>query len=215
MPNPLTIEKLKLYIFYAFRGLLIITAIFALAHFHWREAAFLCFTLFLTFLPQIIEGKTGIDYPGELEILILLFIIGSIYLGEMHAYYDKFPWWDTLLHSFSGIIIGGIGFSIIFILNKSKKIVFKLSPGFVCLFAFCFAVAIGVLWEIFEFAMDQTFGLNMQRSGLVDTMGDLILDSVGALLFSLIGYFHIKHDIKIFNWLEKKFFKLNPELKKN
>lgn len=128
MPNPLTIEKLKLYIFYAFRGLLIITAVFALAHFHWREATFLGFTLFLTFLPQIVEGKTGIDYPGELEILILLFIIGSIYLGEMHAYYDKFPWWDTLLHSFSGIIIGGIGFSVVFILNKSKRVGFKLSP---------------------------------------------------------------------------------------
>lgn len=46
-------------------------------------------------------------------------------------------------------------------------------------------------------------------------MGDLILDSVGALLFSLIGYFHMKHDIRMFDWLEKKFFKLNPELKKN
>lgn len=214
MPNPDKIEQFRKYIFLAFRGLLIITALFAVFHFHWKELIFLSFILFMTFLPRIIEGKTGIDYPGELEIVILLFIMASIYLGEMHGYYTRYPWWDTLLHSLSGIIIGGIGFSIVFILNKSKRIVFKLSPGFVCLFAFCFAVAFGALWEIFEFTMDKIFGLNMQRSGLVDTMKDLIVDCAGALLFSVAGYFHIKRELKMFDWFEKKFFKLNPELKK-
>ena len=29
---------------------------------------------------------------------------------------------------------------------------------------------IGAVWEIFEYGMDQTFGLNMQKSGLDDTM---------------------------------------------
>ena len=38
----------------------------------------------------------------------------------------------------------------------------------------CFAITIGALWEVFEFGMDQLFGLNMQKSGLLDTMGDLI-----------------------------------------
>lgn len=210
----LNIEQFRRYIFWGFRILLIVTIVFAAFHQHWKEIAYLLFILFLTFLPQILEAQTGIDYPGELEILILLFIIASIYLGEMHAYYEKFPWWDMLLHAVSGIIIAGIGFSVVFILNKSKKLVFKLSPGFVCLFAFCFAVAFGTLWEIFEFAMDQTFGLNMQKSGLLDTMWDLIIDCAGALVFSILGYFHIKRQITVFQWFEKKFFKLNPELKK-
>ena len=65
------------------------------------------------------------------------------------------------------------------------------------LFSFSFAIAIGVVWEIFEFFMDISFGLNMQKSGLIDTMGDLIVDSLGALLASGIGYFYlrIKHTL--------------------
>lgn len=34
----------------------------------------------------------------------------------------------------------------------------------------------------------------MQKSGLVDTMWDLVVDAGGAFVASLIGYFHIKLD---------------------
>ena len=33
---------------------------------------------------------------------------------------------------------------------------------------------------MFEFFMDRTFGLNMMKSGLNDTMGDLIVNCLGA-----------------------------------
>ena len=60
------------------------------------------------------------------------------------------------------------------------------------LIAFCFALSIGALWEIFEFTMDQVFGLNMQKSGLVDTMWDLIVDMGGALIGASAGFFWLK-----------------------
>jgi len=47
--------------------------------------------------------------------------------------------------------------------------------------------SIGALWEVFEFGMDQIFGMNMQKSGLVDTMGDLIVDAIGAGLAAMSG----------------------------
>jgi hypothetical protein len=62
---------------------------------------------------------------------------------------------------------------------------------FVALFAFMFALGLGALWEIFEFAMDSIFGLNMQKSGLVDTMWDLIVDTVGALIIALLGFSYL------------------------
>ena len=114
MSNKDKVEQFKKYIFLAFRGLLIATAVFAVISGHWKEVIFLSFTLFMTFLPQMLEDKTGIDYPGEFEIVILFFIMASIYLGEMKGFYTKYTWWDTLLHSFSGAIIGGIGFSVVF-----------------------------------------------------------------------------------------------------
>jgi len=208
------LERFKRIIFWSFRIMLIVTAVVSIFLGHWREAAFSIFALFCTFLPSLLEFKLEIDYPSELEIAVLLFIIGSLYLGELHEYYEKFPWWDILLHTISAMIVAGIGLSIVFVLNESKRLAFKLSPVFVCLFAFCFAVAVGTIWEIYEFAMDQIFGLNMQKSGLMDTMWDLIVDCIAALIFSIIGYFHIKRNINFFQKIEQKFFKLNPELKK-
>ncbi len=39
--------------------------------------------------------------------------------------------------------------------------------------------------------MDLTFGLNMQKSGLNDTMGDLIINGLGGALASLTGYLYL------------------------
>ena len=61
-----------------------------------------------------------------------------------------------------------------------------------CLLAFAIAVTVGAMWEIFEFLMDLWFGLNMQKSGLTDTMGDLIVDVIGAGIASWIGYAYLR-----------------------
>ena len=45
---------------------------------------------------------------------------------------------------------------------------------------------------IFEFGVDQILGFNMQKSGLVDTMWDLIVDSIGAFFASLLGFLYLK-----------------------
>lgn len=207
------INKIKLFILWGFRAVLVIAMIVALCLHDWKNFFFLIFISIVTFLPDMLERKLRIDYPGELDILVLFFITASMFLGELHDFYTKYAWWDVMLHSLSGIAIGGIGFSLIFILNRHEKVALKLSPAFVAVFAFCFAMAVGGLWEIFEFAMDQAFDFNMQRSGLVDTMWDLILDAIGAFLFSLVGYLHIVGNISVFNRMEKKFFKCNPEFK--
>lgn len=59
-------------------------------------------------------------------------------------------------------------------------------------FAFCFAVMIGAVWEIWEFTLDQLFGLNTQKSGLVDTMWDLIVDAGGAIIGAGAGWAYLK-----------------------
>jgi uncharacterized membrane protein YjdF len=86
-----------------------------------------------------------------------------------------------------------------------------LRPGFVAFFAFCFSVAIGALWEVFEFAMDQSFGMNMQKpflgdpSGLTDTMWDLVVDAIGALTICTIGYHCMKRNIEspVERWIQR------------
>lgn len=61
--------------------------------------------------------------------------------------------------------------------------------------------------------MDSLFRLNMQKSGLVDTMWDLIVDAGGALLASIIGYFYIKRSKgPLLKRILGKFFEKNPWL---
>ncbi|MDY0302370.1 MAG: hypothetical protein RBR98_01115, partial [Candidatus Moranbacteria bacterium] len=64
-------------------------------------------------------------------------------------------------------------------------------PILISLFSLSFSVFIGVLWEIFEFFMDYLFGFTMQKSGLVDTMTDLMVDVIGALIVSVAGFFYL------------------------
>jgi len=166
--------------------------------------------LILTFLPYLFERTYRVNLPIEFEFVIILFLYASLFLGEIHAYYTKFWWWDVVLHTSSGIALGFAGFLIMYVLYYKDKV--KAKPIWIAIFAFCFAVAIGAVWEIFEFAMDQFFGLNMQKSGLIDTMWDLIVDSIGAMLTSFIGYFYVRgKKTPLFTRFLQKFTKENPK----
>jgi len=206
------IDKIKLGISLVLKIFLFIAVSIAIVKGDWKDVSLVSFALFLTFLPDIIERKMRIEYPSEFEIMILIFIYASIYLGETQYFYEKFWWWDVFLHSLSGVIIGGLGFLLVYILNREKGVAFELSPIFVAIFSLCFAVSIGVIWEIIEFTIDTVFKLNMQKSGLVDTMWDLIIDFLAALAVSFSGYMYLKGDVNIFQNIEKKIFKNNPSL---
>lgn len=159
-------------------------------------------SLVLTFYPNILEKRFRVYLPSEIQVIITLFIFAAQYLGEIKNFYELFWWWDIMLHTTSGFVLGIIGFMFVYLLNKNYNTNVTLSPLFIALFAFCFAVMIGAIWEIYEFSMDRLIGLNMQKfrvpgqDGLVDTMIDLIVDSIGALLVSLIGYLKIKENKK-------------------
>jgi len=167
--------------------------------------------LFLMFLPAIVEHNYKITLPTEFEFLIVFFIFGSLFLGETFNYYHKFWWWDIFLHGMSSIILGYIGFLILYVLYSEKLI--KAKPLMLVLFSFSFAVALGAIWEIFEYFMDQSFGLNMQKNGLHDTMEDLIMDALGALFSSIFGFIYLKFHK---GWIIKDwiltFIKENPRL---
>lgn len=157
-------------------------------------------TLVLTFYPNILERRFRVYLPSFIQVIITLFIFAAQYLGEIRNFYERFWWWDIMLHTTSGFILGIIGFMFVYLLNKNYDTNVTLSPIFIALFAFCFAVMIGVLWEVYEFSMDRLVGFNMQKfreagqDGLIDTMLDLIVDSIGAFVVSVLGYLNIKEN---------------------
>lgn len=170
-------------------------------------------TFILTYYPSILEKQFGVYLPNTLQIVITLFIFAAQVLGELHGFYDKISWWDTMLHTTSGIVLGIIGFLFVYLLNEKGNKNVNLSPAFVILFAFCFAMTMGVFWEFFEFGADRLFGMNMQKfryegqDGLVDTMCDLVVDAIGATVACVGGYIYIKksNDVLLTNYFKKWF----------
>lgn len=154
-------------------------------------------------IPSFVERKWSIDIPNRMEIMFYIFLYCAIYLGEVRNFYYLIPYWDTVLHAFSGAMLGALGFSLVIFLNESERLDISLSPFFIALFAFSFALAAGAVWEIYEFLADGLMSLNMQkfaledgtiligRDAVSDTMKDLITDGVSALGMSIFGYFSI------------------------
>ena len=204
------------------------------------ENVFLCIlTLILFLLPTIFEKSLQIDLPNALEIIILLFIFAAEILGEIRAFY-----------TINGFLCAAIGFSLVDMCNRHKRVSLSLSPVYMAIVAFCFSMTIGVLWEFFECTMDQFFLLDMQKDtvvnvissvnldptggntpvaikgitdvivvcgdeqiplgvggyldiGILDTMKDLWVNFIGAVVFSILGYFYVKSRGK--GWFARNF----------
>lgn len=170
--------------------------------------------LIITFLPTALDKHFQVKIPYEFESLAVLFIYLSLFLGEVHGYYLKYWWWDSALHLGSGLLLGILGFLLVYVMNEKRGSELGLKPAFMAIFAFMFAMGIAALWEIFEFAMDQLFNLTMQETGLVDTMWDLIIDGIGALVISLLGWSYLgtkESDSFLEDWIDD-FIEKNPKL---
>lgn len=230
-------DKKSIFIYVVLRVLILICMIRELINGNIENAMLCILSLFLFFLPFLIEKKLKIELPIILEIIIFLFIFSAEILGEINNFYGIIPYWDTILHTLNGFLCASIGFSLIYLLNENSKS-FHLSPIFVALVSFCFSMTIGVVWEFFEYGMDNVFKLDMQKDnyvyelrtvtldpendnnviafegidytiaydknnnevvkldgyldiGLHDTMEDLIVNFIGAFVFSIFGYLYI------------------------
>lgn len=207
------------------------------AFMHRYENMFVCVLALVLFcLPMLIERTLSIDIPPVMEGIIYCFIYAAEILGEINSFYTIIPGWDTMLHTMNGFLVAAVGFSLVDLFNRSERFSVKLSPLFLAIVAFCFSMTVGVLWEFFEFSMDQFFGTDMQKDfivatinsvslnpdglnvvmhepieslvvngkdwmtfpggyldiGLIDTMKDLMVNFIGAVVFSVIGFFYVK-----------------------
>lgn len=211
MARPVRIHK---WLTLGIQAALSVGLMWALLEGRWLAAATTTAIIVITLLPLVLGKRFAVTIPPEFELLAVVFIYGSLFLGEVQGYYLRFWWWDAVLHAGSGVLLGILGFLLVHTMNELESVELQLRPRFVALFAFTFSIGMGALWEIFEFSMDQLFNLNMQKSGLIDTMWDLIVDTAGALFISLVGWSYLsKAGTNSFleRWIAK-FIEANPRL---
>lgn len=234
-------KRSSLVIYLVLRFLVIICMILQILRGDLNNALLCLLSLILLFAPLFIQNKFEITLPNDLEIAIYLFIFSAEILGEIDNFFGIIPYWDIILHTINGFLATAVGFSLVDLLNKNSKNI-NLSPFYLCLFAFCFSMTIGVLWEFFEYGCDKFLNVDMQKDtviqkissvalnpdgenkavvvddigktiiydtngdvlqvidngyldiGLNDTIEDLFVNFIGAIVFSCFAFFDLKHN---------------------
>ncbi|MBN1540360.1 MAG: hypothetical protein JW939_09470, partial [Candidatus Thermoplasmatota archaeon] len=129
--------RIRFWFYIVYRALLIIALVLSILYGDILNSTLSVITLAMTFIPSIVERKFNVVYPSEFEIMVMIFIFLSIILGSVLSFYDRVSWWDLFMHMLSGVIIALIGFSLVYILNRSSWSKIKLSRIFVALFSLC------------------------------------------------------------------------------
>lgn len=163
-----------------------------LARLNWLSIGMCLLTLLFMSIPFLLETKYKLTIPRGFLTALILFLYASMFLGTANRMYDVFWWWDKMLHGASGFIFAQMGFLLLMFLDARQKQDSGRSRLLAALFAFSFSLAAGGVWEIYEYTMDCTFGTLYQGVGIHDTMTDIILDALGALIFALLLYFRRK-----------------------
>ena len=201
------------------QSIMAVELIFLILDQHWLHVFLIVSIMTALLSPVLLKDRLPAPIPPEIQILAILFVFAALFLGEVRDYYARFWWWDMVLHGTAGLLLGLLGFLVVYILNEDRHVDMHMRPSFLALFAFSFSQCIGALWEIFEFAMDQIFGMNMQKpmlgdpSGLTDTMWDLIVNAVGAAIVSLAGWRYMARvrTSYVDDWV-RRFIARNPRL---
>lgn len=156
-------------------------------------------------LPGYLGRLLRIAVPEFIKILFSSYLFCAVFLGEVFNFYQIIPFWDSIMHLCSGVMLGFLGCLVFDYINFRSGILQARSPMLMALFAFCFSLAAGAVWELYEFGIDAVMDLNMQKTvlpngvvlsghiALVDTIKDIFLDTVGAFIAARISYSALKN----------------------
>lgn len=156
-------------------------------------------SLFFPFLPPILEKLLKIKISFRLQLVYYIFLFIALFLGIDLDFYKTVPQFDKIIHFISGFLSVILGYYVLTFFKAQKN-----QRAFRICFLICFAMAIAVLWEFFEFACDKLLGQSMQQLisvGVDDTMFDLLSATIGAI----IGAVWITH-LKNLDFLDKVWY---------
>ncbi|PJC45383.1 hypothetical protein CO037_01805, partial [Candidatus Pacearchaeota archaeon CG_4_9_14_0_2_um_filter_30_8] len=186
--------------------LILILSILNSAYFGlWHIMSTNIFLLVLVFSPQILKKSYNLKFPKEFEILLLIFIVVTLFLGQIKGIFAPILF---------GIGTGMIGLLILFILYSTNKI--KKNYPLIVLFSFNFAIAFGVGLELIKYYIKIILNQSLDGGIYIYTMNNLTYVLLGAAIASGIGFLYLKTHLKFIGEALKKFKSANKEIfKKN
>ena len=129
-------HKAKTIAYFVLRVFVVGIMVYNIVCGHFESAMTCVLTLILFLIPSFIETKMKIDVPDVLEVILISFVFAANILGELGSFYERFPFWDTMLHTLNGFICAAVGFGLIDILNRNDRVKISLSPLYTQTFTF-------------------------------------------------------------------------------
>jgi hypothetical protein len=109
-------------------------------------------------------------------------------LGEALGAYDAIPWFDSVVHFTLPFFLGPTLYIALaradVVPDPKDSTETRLYVG-IFIVTLALGIALGGLWEIWEWVSDHSFGSSLQL-GLDDTVGDLVADTAGSLCGALL-----------------------------
>lgn len=137
---------------------------------------------FITLVINDLFEKRNIKIPSFTYIFFHMFLIATLYLGPMLGFYEKYAWWDSLLHFLSGPLLTLIGFNFLSVLRDRNIVDALKSSAFLMSIMFAFSLGTHTIWELYEFLIDLLFGTKMTNFDFMDTMLDSLLNFISSLI---------------------------------
>lgn len=159
-----------------FPGITLLYGIFSLKIDIILNSLFVIVTIFAFFF---IDRKFKL-FSFKTFTFILIFTLLSQLAGRLGAY-EKIKYWDKFLHFISGFILSLTGRDIYYTFKGEKE-----NKKLLKLFSLFFSISGAAFWEIFEFNSDLIFKTHAQNNSLLDTMTDIILGTLSALISLII-----------------------------
>lgn len=150
-------------------------------------------SLAITFIPAILEH----DFEIPIEPGLALWVTAAVFLHALGTagFYDWIGPWDHLTHTLSATVVAAAGYALLRAIHLHSPDI-NLPPWALFGFTLIFVIAMGVVWELFEFAAD-TFAEwadlepVLAQHGIHDTIVDMLFNLVGAVLVAGWGTVYV------------------------
>ena len=134
-------------------------------------------SLALIFLPYLFEYFLSCRISRDLKVVYWFLVIGGPVLGNVYKFYHYIRPWDKLLHMLSGFLVAALGYALPDFLLKEPP-----AKAFKCIFAVSLSMAVGGIWEVYEYLLDVFFKMDMQNDTVITEMASYLLgDTPGTI----------------------------------
>ena len=105
-----------------------VALVLALVQQQWALAFVSATTLVLAVAPVVIVRWAGVVVPRSFLAAVVAFVFATLFLGEVYDFYERFWWWDVLLHGGSAVGFGLIGFAFVFMSSDAAAAISSAKP---------------------------------------------------------------------------------------